>query len=153
MIREYLNQLPAPIRYLILGGLVIVIIILIWLYGTRVWNGVGNYLFHRQANQMSEEVQKKLAQAEEQKKELEKTLLELKQAKDDLAKAQKAREEAEKAFDDKSKTASQKLDAFKKAMSDAPVHTDTTGVTTDDLCARAKANGSDPAVIAALCTR
>jgi DNA repair exonuclease SbcCD ATPase subunit len=92
-----------------------------------------------------------LDEAKEQKKELEKTLLELKQAKEDLAKAQKAREEAEKIFNDRSKTANEKVKAFEAAMSNAPVHTDTTGVTTDDLCARAKANGSDPAVIAALC--
>lgn len=149
-----LSNIPTPIKWIVGAGLVIALGLMIW-FGvlTKAWNGIGNFFFHREAQEMSQEVKDQLAKAAEQKKVLEQTLLELAKAKEELAKATKAREEAEKIFDDKSKTATQKLAAYEAAMSGAPIHTDASNVSTEDLCARAKANGSSQATIDALCPR
>ena len=148
------SNIPNPVKWIVGAGLIIALGLMIW-FGvlTRAWNGIGNLLFHRQANEMSQDVKDQLAKAAEQKKVLEQTLLELAKSKEDLAKATKAREDAERIFNDASKTSKEKVAAFEAAMSAAPIHTDPSNVSTDDLCARAKAIGSDPTIISALCTK
>jgi hypothetical protein len=148
------SNTSSPVKWIVGAGLVIALGLMIW-FGvlTKAWNGLGNLLFHHQANEMSQDVKDQLAKAAEQKKVLDQTLLDLAKSKEDLAKATKAREDAEKIFDDKSKTATQKLAAYEAAMSAAPIHTDASNVSTEDLCARAKANGSSQATIDALCAR
>lgn len=147
-----LSNIPTPIKWVVGVGLIVALGLMIW-FGvlTKAWNGIGNFFFHRQANELSQEVKDQLAKAAEQKKALEQTLLELAKSKEDLAKATKAREEAEKIFNDSSKTAKEKVAAFEAAMSASPTPTDPRNVSTEDLCARAKAAGTDPAIIAALC--
>lgn len=149
-----LSNIPNPVKWIVGAGLVIALGLMIW-FGvlTKAWNGIGNFLFHRQANEMSQDVKDQLAKAAEQKKLLEQTMLELAKSKEDLATATKAREEAEKIFNDKSKTAGQKLAAFEAAKSAAPIHTDPSNVSIDDLCARAKAIGGSQDLIDALCTK
>lgn len=140
---------------MIVGGVALVIILSLgWFVGfSRVWNGIGNALFHRQINAKQAEVQKELDNAAKQKQALEQTLLELKQAKEDLARAKADRELAEKLFYDQSKTSAEKVAEYKKALATAPIVTDTSGITGDDLCARATASNSSPAIIAALCAK
>ena len=149
-----LSNIPNPVKWIVGAGLVIALGLMIW-FGvlTKAWNGIGNFLFHRQANELSQDVKDQLAKAAEQKKLLEQTLLELAKSKEELAKATKAREEAEKIFNDKSKTASEKVAAYEAAKSAAPIHTDAGSVSTEDLCARAKAIGSDQSIIDALCPK
>lgn len=129
----------------------ILIVIILFFFGARAWNGVGNYFFQREVTKARAEVQQQLDQAAQQKKELERTLIELDLSKRDLEKATKAREEAEAIFNDKSKTSAQKVADYKAVLADAPIRTNPSGVTTDDLCQRAKANGADATVVNALC--
>lgn len=145
----------VPRLYLVVGAIALVIALTLgwWFYGTRVWNGIGNWMFHRQINAERSKVDKELQDAAKQKQALEQTLLELKQAKEDLAQAKADRELAEKLFYDQSKTSAEKVAEYKKALATAPTHTDTTGITGDDLCARASASNSSPAIIAALCAK
>ena len=148
-----LSNIPNPVKWIVGAGIVIALGLMIW-FGvlTRAWNGIGNLLFHHQANEMSQDVKDQLAKAAEQKKVLDQTLLELAKSKEDLAKATQAREDAEKIFNDKSKTASQKVAAFEAIKSAAPIVNDP-GTSLEELCARAKANGSDQRVIDALCSK
>jgi cell division protein FtsN len=118
---------------------------------TKAWNGIGNWLFSRQINAERAKVQKELDQAAEQKKVLEQTLLDYKQAKEELVTVKAEKDRLEQVFNDKSKTASDKVAQFKAAVADDPKHTPTDNITTNDLCERAKAIGSSPATIASLC--
>lgn len=153
MFKTLTDKIPVPFRLPILIGAGIILLIALWFYGTTFKNHISNTLFQHKEQKIDKDVQKQLAQAAEQKKELDKTLLELKQAREDLDKAKAQREQAEVIFNDKFKTATQKLADYKTVMSDPSIHTDPTGVTTDDLCERAKQVGSDQAVIDALCTK
>lgn len=146
-----LSRLPPTIRLIIIVAVSVLILIGVWFYGAKAWNGIGNKVFEWRTGKKLEQVEKQLKEAENQKKELEKTLLELKQAKEDLAVATKARQQAEAIFNDSSKTSAQKVEAFKDTLGEPPVRTDTTGITTDSLCERAKATGAAAAVISALC--
>lgn len=151
MIKEQLSKIPKAVRWPLGIGIGVLFAIVLWFYGAKAWNGIGNYFFHRKADALSADVKKQLADAAEQKKLLERTLIELQLSKEELARATKAREDAERIFNDKSKTASEKLKEYQQVMSANPIRTDPTGVTTSDLCARAKAIGSDQSVIDALC--
>lgn len=148
-----LNSISTPVKWAVGIGLAVILALFLWLLVTKGWNGIGNYLFHRQANELNQKIKDQLAQAAEQKKVLEQTLIELARSKEELAKATKAREEAEKIFNDKSKTAAQKIAAYEASMSAAPIHTDAVNVTTADLCQRAKDIGSSQGVIDSLCTK
>jgi hypothetical protein len=152
-LRERLSAVPRPTLYLLATGAAVILLLLLWYQGGRLWNGVGNYFFRREMNQARAEVQKQLDEAAAQKKELEHTLIQLDGAKKDLAAAETARAEMERVFNDKFKTAGEKVAAFRDSLSDAPVHTDTTGITTSALCERAKANNASPGTIAALCAQ
>lgn len=153
VINSALNKIPTPIRWAIGIALVAILIFFIWYKGTQGWNQIGNFFFHRQINAERAKVQKELTDAAAQKQELEKTLVEFAKAKEALAAAQKEREIREQIFNDANKTAKEKVAAYKAAMSAAPVHTDPTGVSTEDLCQRAKSIGGSQATIDALCSR
>lgn len=147
-----MKQIPR--LYLIAGAVVLVVILSLgWFVGfSRVWNGIGNALFHRQINAERIKVQKELEDAAAQKKLLEQTLLDYKAAKEDLAAKKAETERLEKLFNDMSKTASQKVAEFKAIVAAEPTRTSTDGVTLDALCERAKAAGASAATIAALCS-
>lgn len=147
-----IQKIPTPIKWGLGVGIVVVFSLLMW-FGvlTKAWNGLGNWLFSRQINAERVKVQKDLDKAAEQKKLLEQTLLEYKQAKEELVTVKAEKDRLEQVFNDKSKTATDKVAEFKAAAADNPVHTPTDNITSDDLCARAKAIGSSPATIAALC--
>lgn len=148
---ETLNKIPNPIKWGIGIGFIIILVFLFWYRGTQIWNGVGNWLFSRQINAERVKVQKELDSAAAQKKVLEQTLLDYKAAKEELTTVKAEKDRLEAIFNDKSKTASEKVAAFKAAVADDPVSTPTDGITIEDLCARAKTSGSSAAVIAALC--
>jgi hypothetical protein len=151
-IMSNISKIPTPIKWGLGIGIIFVLSLLMW-FGvlTKAWNGIGNWLFSRQINAERAKVQKELDQAAEQKKVLEQTLLEYKQAKEELVTVKAEKDRLEQVFNDKSKTASDKVAEFKAAAADTPVHTPTDNITTADLCARAKAAGSSPGVVAALC--
>ncbi len=152
MIGEVFNKIPKLYVWVIGIALVLFLAITIWFGGiTSAWNGIGNWLFHRQINAERLKVQKELDLAAEQKKAYEQTLLEYKQAKEELVTVKAEKDRLEEVFNDKSKTAAEKVAEFKAAVADDPVHTPTDGITTEDLCARAKAAGASPATVAAVC--
>ncbi len=148
-----LSNIPNPIKWIVGAGLVIALGLMIW-FGvlTKAWNGIGNLLFHRQANELSQDVKDQLAKAAEQKKVLEQTMLELAKSKEELAMATKAREDAEKIFDDKSKTANEKVAAYKAARSAPTPIIDPSKLSDEDLCAKAKSVGAAQSVIDLLCS-
>lgn len=146
------KQLSSSAKWALAIGVALILGLVIWFGGvTKAWNSIGNRLFARQMNAKRAEVQKELDDAAAQKKVLEQTLLEYKQAKEELTAVKAEKDRLEKIFNDKSKAASEKVAEFKAALADDPVHTSTDNITTDDLCARAKAIGSSAATIAALC--
>lgn len=136
---------------IIVIGIVIILAIFIWYFQTKLWNGVGNLVFAAKMTWQEKNLQKELDSAAAQQKEIDQTLLELAKSKEALAAAKREREIAEKIFDDKSKTAKEKVAAYEAALQGAPVHTDSSGVTVNDLCARAKAIGASAATVASLC--
>lgn len=143
-----------PRLYLVAGAVVLVVVLSIgWFVGfSRVWNGIGNALFHRQINAERQKVDKELAEAAETKKALEQTLLEYGQAKKEIVTVKAEKDKLEQIFNDKSRTAQDKVAAFKAAVADDPVVTPTDGVTVDALCQRARSTNASAATIAALCT-
>lgn len=143
----------VPRLYLAVGAVVLVVVLTLgwWFYGTRAWNGIGNWLFHRQINAERAKVQKDLDAAAETKKALEQTLFELAQSKKELVTVKAEKDRLEQVFNDKSKTASEKVAAFKAAVADDPISTPTDGVTVDALCQRARSTNASAATVAALC--
>lgn len=146
-----LNSIPKPVQIGIVIVLGAVLVFFLWYKGTQLWNGIGNFFFHRQINAERVNVQKELDDAAAQKQELERTLVEFGKAKEALAAAQKEREIREQIFNDANTTAKEKVALFEAAMQSAPLHTDPSGVTVDALCERAKALGSSAATLDALC--
>lgn len=132
-------------------GLVLILGFFIWYQGSHVWNGVGNMWFAAKMSWQQKNLQKELESVPAQKKALEETFIELAKSKEALAAATREREIREEIFNDKTKTAKEKLQIYESVMSAAPVHTDPSGVTTNDLCTRAKALGSSQPTIDALC--
>lgn len=146
-----LGSIPSPVKWITGTALVVILLIFSWLFITRGMNAVKDFVFWRQANQKQEEVNSKLAKAEEQKKVLDITLQEYAKSKEALAAAKKESDILKGIFNDDAKNAAQKLKAYQDALLSAPVVTDPTGVTMQDLCGRAKASGGSPQLIAALC--
>jgi hypothetical protein len=132
-------------------GLVLILGFFIWYKSAGILNAFGNTWFAAKMSWQGRQLQKELDNAAEQKKEIEQTLLDLAVAKKDLEVEKAETDRLKKVFNDQAKTAAEKVAEFKKAVADDPVHTPTDNVTTEDLCARAKAIGSSAATIAALC--
>lgn len=149
---SWFSNLPSTVKTIIVAGLAIALGLLFW-FGllTKAWNGVGNALFHRQITAERVKVQKELDDAAEMKKALEQTLLEYGQAKKELVTVKAEKDRLEQIFNDKQKSASEKVAAFKAAVADDPVVTPTDGVTLDALCQRARSTNASAATIAALC--
>lgn len=150
-IKAWINGLSTFTKLAVIVVVGILLVIVLWFYGARAWNGIGNWLFARRINAERQKVQKELDQAAEQKKILEQTLLDYKAAKEELVTVKAEKDRLEAIFNDKSKTASEKVAAFKTAVADDPVHTPTDNITVSDLCSRAKAIGASAATIAAVC--
>lgn len=151
IINSILNKIPPVVQAGIVVVLALSLAVFVWYKGAQVWNGIGNFLFHRQINAERAKVSAELEAAAGQKKVLEQTLRDLAEAKKDLESVKAEKDRLEKIFNDQSKTAAEKVAEFKKALADDPVHTPTDNITTEDLCTRAKAIGSSAATIAALC--
>ncbi len=149
MLKTYWDKIPAPIKW----GIIFVVILLGWLYLTKGINGISNFVFWRKANREQAAIQEKLNKAEKQQEVIDQTLKDLAVANSKLEEAKKVTDKAVEVFDDTDKTSKQKVAEFEAIMSTAPVRTDPTGVTDDQLCARAKAAGSNPDLIAALCSK
>lgn len=146
------NQIPTPIKWGVAIGAGIILSLFIWFGGiTKAWNGIGNWIADRQIKAERVKVQKELDQAAEQKKVLEQTLLDYKQAKEELVAVKAEKDRLEQVFNDKSKSASDKVAEFKATISAPVVRANTDNITIDDLCARAKASDASAAVQSALC--
>lgn len=150
-LRERFNSIPSIVKYPILVGLAILLILFVVFKGQTTWNHIGNKIFEWKIGRKQEEVNKDLADAARQKILLEQSLKELQQAKEELVTAKAETDRLKGIFNDSSKTSAAKVAEFKKAVSDDPVHTPTDNITTNDLCERAKVIGASPATIATLC--
>lgn len=133
------------------GAVVVLLAIFIWYKGTQVWNGVGNMIFAAKMSWQGRQLKSELDSAADQKKEIDKTLTEFAVAKKELESVKAEKDRLEKVFNDQSKTAAEKVAEFNKAMADDPEHTATDNVTTESLCARAKAIGASAATVSAVC--
>src|SRR5690242_14144485 len=103
MIREYVNRVPRPIQLLIAICIATIILSTLWFYSTRIINAVGHHFYQKEMDKARADVQRQLEDAAKQKQELERTLIELDESKKALAASDKARIEAEKVLDDKTK--------------------------------------------------
>lgn len=145
------NTIPNYIKWFVGMGLIVILAILLIYKGQQVWNGIGNKIFEWKIGRKQEEVNKDLDEAAKQKVLLEQSLKELQQAKEELITAKAETDRLKGIFYDSSKTSSEKVAEFKKAVSDDPVRTPTDNITTNDLCERAKSIGASPATITTLC--
>jgi hypothetical protein len=132
-------------------GLVLILGFFVWYKSAQIFNGIGNMWFAIKMSAQGRQLQRELESADVQKKEIEKTLVELALSKKDLDAAKAETDQLKKVFNDQSKTAAEKVAEFQNAVADEPVHTPTDNVTTEGLCARAKAIGASAATTAALC--
>jgi hypothetical protein len=150
-LKETWGKIPSIIKYPILIGLAILILLFIVFKGQETWNHIGNKVFEWKIGKKQEEVNKDLSDAARQKVLLEQSLKDLKQVKEELVTAKAETDRLKGIFNDSSKTSAAKVAEFKKAVSDDPVYTPTDNITTNDLCERAKSIGASAATIAALC--
>lgn len=151
MINSILKWLKA--NPIVAIGIVIILVIFIWWFQTKLWNGTGNLIFAAKMTWQERSVQKELESAAAQQKEIDKTLLDLARSKEALAAAAKERELAEKIFNDSDKTAKEKVAAYEAMRSRVPVATDPTGADLDSLCAKARALSASQATIDGLCAK
>lgn len=136
---------------IIVVGIVVILVIFIWWFQAKLWNGIGNAIFAAKMSWQERSVEKELESAAAQQKEIDKTLTELAVAKKELEITKAESDRLKQVFYDQSKTAAEKVAEFKQAMADNPVTTPTDGITSEDLCARSKALGASAAVTATLC--
>lgn len=149
MINSILKWLKA--NPIVAIGIVIILVIFIWWFQTKLWNGVGNAIFAAKMTWQERSVQKELESAAAQQKEIDQTLLELAKSKEALAAAAKEREIAETIFNDKTATAKEKVAAYEALRNSTPIAGDTTNADLNSLCARAIKIGASAATTAALC--
>lgn len=150
-LKSFFDGIPNFIKIAIGVGLAIILVLFLVFKGQQAWNGIGNKIFEWKIGKKQEDVNKDLADAAKQKVVLEQSLKELKQAKEELTAAKAETDRLKGIFNDSSKTSAAKVEEFRKAVADDPVHTPTDGITIDSLCERAKASNSSPATVAALC--
>ena len=151
LINDILNSIPKPILYVVGAGIAVLLLIFVLYKGSVIWNGIGNAWFAAKMSWQGKKLQTELESAAETKKELEKTLGELSEAQRNYAEIKQEKDRLEKVFNDQSKTAAEKVAAFRSSVADDPQHTPTDSITNTDLCARAKAIGASAATIAAVC--
>ncbi|HSE25756.1 MAG TPA: hypothetical protein VLB68_29085 [Pyrinomonadaceae bacterium] len=137
-----------PIVWVIPGA---ILAFFIWYKSTQLWNGIGNFVFATKMSWQGKELKKELDSAEAQKKEIDKTLTEYAVAKKELESIKVEKDRLEKVFNDQSKTAAEKVAEFRQSAASEPEHTATDNVTTESLCARARAIGASAATVAAVC--
>lgn len=150
-IKAWISAQSAGMKIAAAFALIVLLSIGWWFYGAQVWNGIGNKVFEWKIGKKQEQVNKELADAAEQKKILEQTLFEYAQSKKELEAVKAEKDRLEQVFNDKSKTASEKVAEFKKIAGSEPEHTATDGVTLNELCERAKAAGASQSTINSLC--
>lgn len=149
MINSFLKWIKG--NPIIAIGAVIILAILTWYFQTKIWNGIGNTIFAAKMTWQGRSVQKDLESAAAQQKEIDKSLTELAVRKKELEAVKAETDRLKNVFNDQSKTAAEKVAEFKKAVADDPVHTPTDNISSEDLCARARAIGASPTTVAAVC--
>lgn len=139
LLRLFEKIVPPTLRIPVLAGLAILIIALVFVFGTKAWNGIGNRFHDVKVWIAQKEIKAAKDEAEESKKVTAASIAAFQEAKK-MAEEEKAKREiAEKVLADKTKNTDQKLAAYEKAISARP--TVTAPQSTDELCERARSLG------------
>lgn len=138
-IKDTINRIPAAWKLPLIVGAVIVFLLVGWLYGTRITNGIGSWWFARAVAKDKAEIQSLKDDAVKQKALVQDLVNAFEAQKLVTAEETKKRESLEVILADKSKTTDQKLKAYNDVLAKSP--TVTPPESTDQLCARAKALG------------
>lgn len=144
-LKSYIAAIPATWKLPLTAGLVLVLALGTWLYGTRITNAVSRKIFNGKNAVITTDLQKEIDTANAAKEVATKALQELADKKVELAKAEselanekQKRELAEAYLADKSKTTDAKIKAYQDALARAPV-VRVVPESIADQCARAKA--------------
>ena len=137
--KEQYNKIPKLWKILGFCVLGVLIVLLLWFYGTRAVNGVSSWWYSRGTNAAHEEINRAKAEAAQSKQIAAEALAALEQEKKVTQAEKQKRELAENLLADKSKTTDEKLRIYHEALASRPVVTPVGDV--DELCARAAALG------------
>lgn len=134
-----LGKIPpvAQIPLMVFAGLLL--IALVWLYGMRAWNGVGNFMYHHSVNDATREIDQTKQQVASEKELANQAVAAYESSKLVIAEKEKQLEIAEKELADKRKNTDQKLAAYEAAVNSRPTVTEPQS--THEMCLRAKALG------------
>lgn len=138
-LNEAWGRVPSIIRVPLIVIAVVGIPLLLWFYGAKAWNGVGNFMYHHSENDAKKEIGGIKTQLVEETKLANQAVAAYEASKAQIAEEKKRREIAESILADKTKTTNEKLAAYETAVSARPT---ITGPESDaELCKRAAALG------------
>lgn len=133
------EKIPPTLRIPVLAGLAIGILALVFVFGTRAWNGIGNRVHEWRVSVAQKEIQKFKDEAA-LSKELATKSIAAYEAEKKIAEEEKAKRElAEKVLADRTKNTDQKLAAYFAAVNARP--TVSGPESTEALCTRARELG------------
>jgi hypothetical protein len=135
---NYAKQHPL-VTVIVAAGIALLLILLIWFYGTRAINGMSNWWYSRGTQSAHENIDKLKGDAAAAKAVAEEALKELALEKERYKVEKEKREVAERLLNDRTKTSNEKLRLYEEAINKAP--TVSAPASVDDLCARARAAG------------
>lgn len=139
LLRLFEKIVPHSLRIPVLAGLALLLLVVVWFYGVRAWNGVGNRFHEWRVSVAQKEIQKFKDEAAASKELATKSIAAY-EAEKKIAQEEKAKRElAEKVLADRTKNTDQKLAAYDAAMRERP--TITGPQNTEELCQRAAALG------------
>lgn len=143
-IKVRLARIPSIWRTAILASITLFLIVLLWFYGMKVWNGIGNWFYHHSENDAKAEINAIKSEAANESKLANEAIAAYEASKLQIAEEQKRREIAEKILAERGKTTDAKLQDYENAVRAVPNHTGPES--SAELCQRARALG-----LAAVC--
>src|SRR5687768_5295502 len=139
LLRLFEKVVPPAWRIPVLGLLFLLIVGVVLLKGSQIWNGIGSRFHDWRVSVAKKEIQKFKDEASESKKVAEGAIAAY-EAEKKIAQEEKAKREiAEKVLADKTKNTDQKLEAYRAAVNARP--TASGPESTDELCRRSAALG------------
>ncbi|MEK6281857.1 MAG: hypothetical protein AABN95_16005 [Acidobacteriota bacterium] len=135
-----INRIPSAWRFVLLVSAALLIVVLVWFYGMRLWNGVGNWMYHHSETDAKKEISEIKTEAQQAKDVARDALAAYESQKRVTDEKEAQRALAEKELMDRRKTTDQKLAAYEAAVDARPTVTGP-GESTRDMCLRAAALG------------
>ena len=134
------NLIPATFRLIVGVAIVLCVILIVWLYGTKATNSLSRWWHNRQVEELRKENDQLKQEREALKAEWQKLRGEFEASKQETARYKAEREKLEKELADQTATANAKLAALRKLLAQ-PVTPISPDISDEELCRRSERLG------------